>query len=59
MSADQEPQEESLKDLEKKPIDPTDAGTVKGGVLADSPDTRLINPPNIRIESPNIKSNTL
>jgi hypothetical protein len=59
MSADQEPVDESLKDLEKKPIDPAAAGQVKGGALADSPDIRLIDAPDTRIGTPSIRSNTL
>ena len=59
MSTDQEPLDESLKDLEKTPIDPAAAGKVKGGALANPPNIRLVDPPETRIESPSIKSNTL
>ena len=58
MSTDQEPQDESLKDLEKTPIDPAAAGKVKGGVLANPPDTKLLNPPNIRVGTPSISSDS-
>jgi hypothetical protein len=56
MSADQEPGDDSLKDLEKEPIDPAEAGNVKGGVLANPPEIKLLDPPNIRTATPIISS---
>ena len=59
MTADQEPQDESLKDLEKKAIDPAAAGKVKGGVLTNPPDMKLQNPPNDRLATPIMRTDSM
>ena len=56
MSDEQDSHDESLKDLEKKPIDPAEAAKVKGGFLTDPPDTKLIDAPDTRIQSPNLRT---